>query len=145
MKTASIAWALALAIGAGAAWGAGVGSPAKNYRLYCSGCHRADAAGNPGVGVPDMRNRIGDFVKVPEGRAFLVQVPGTSQSPLDDAETAALINWVLATYSARELPPGFAPYTAQEVTQLRAHPLVDVPGQRARVLQQLHEMGLNPG
>ncbi len=37
-----------------------------------------------------MVNQLGRLVAVPGGRAFLVQVPGTSHPPLSDAEIAAL-------------------------------------------------------
>lgn len=107
------------------------GSPRMNYLLHCSGCHRQDGSGTPVSGVPGFRGRLGHFLKVEGGREYLIQVPGTSQSPLSDAETAALLNWLLKTFSASELPADAAPITTGEVARIRREPLVDVPGRRA--------------
>ena len=62
------------------------------YRLHCSGCHQADGSGLPDGGVPPVRDALGWFLHTERGRAFLVQVPGTRQSPLSDARVAALLN-----------------------------------------------------
>ncbi len=100
--------------------------------MHCAGCHKADGAGQSGV-VPSL---VGSarFLGVPGGREFLVRVPGVAQSPLDDAALAAVLNWSLARFSARELPADFAGYTAEEVAALRAHPLVDVEATRRELL-----------
>ena len=63
-----------------------------------------------------------------------ISVPGVAQAPLDDAALAAVMNWMLARFDAAHLPAGFAPYTAAEVGRLRATPLTDVSGIRARLL-----------
>ena len=39
---------------------------------------------------------------VPGGREYLMRVPGTSQSELDDAQTAALLNWMVREFSPAE-------------------------------------------
>jgi hypothetical protein len=113
-----------------------------NFMLHCSGCHQSDGSGSVRNGIPNMRDRVGHFLRLPEGRDFLVQVPGTSQSPMNDTATAELLNWMVRAYSAAEIPQGFVPYTAAEVTRLRAHPLDDAPGTRAAIAQRLRGMGL---
>lgn len=118
------------------------GSPRMNYMLHCSGCHGQDGSGSPGAGVPDMRGNLGHFLKLPAGRDFVIQVPGTSQSPLSDAETAELANWLLKNFSPREVPPRTEPYTKAEVTRLRANRLEDVPGRRSEIVRQLKEQGI---
>lgn len=125
-----------------AAQAADAGSPRLNYLLHCSGCHAQDGSGNPECGVPTMRGALGHFLRLPEGRDFLVQVPGTSQSALSDAEVAEMLNWILKTYSREQIPEGFKPYTKQEVTALRARPLDDVSGRRADIVQRLREQGI---
>ena len=65
-------------------------SPRINYILHCQGCHLADGAGTPDK-VPALKNEVGRFLHVTGGREFLIQVPGTSQSPLSDAEVAAVL------------------------------------------------------
>ena len=66
-----------------------------------------------------------------------MRVPGTAQSELDDARTAALLNWLLHEFSAAEIPPGFAPYDAGEIAPLRRAPLSDVWGTRNELLRVL--------
>lgn len=136
------AWMLAFAVLSAPAWGNDAGSPRMNYMLHCSGCHGQDGSGSPGAGVPNMRGAIGHFFKAERGREFLIQVPGTSQSSLNDAETAELMNWMLKTFSKNEVPAGTAPYTKHEVTQLRAAPLADVPAVRGEIIRQLQAQGI---
>jgi mono/diheme cytochrome c family protein len=89
------------------------------YTWHCSGCHGADGRGVPAAGIPDLHD-AGAYVVLPEGRAYLAQVPGISQSHLDDATAARILNYVLARFSAASLPADFAPYTAEEIGRLRA-------------------------
>ena len=112
-----------------------------NYLLHCSGCHRQDGSGSPENGIPDMKGKVGNFLQTAEGRAFLVQVPGTSQSALNDADVADLLNWMVVAFSRDEVPAGFVPYSRDEVAQLRADRLGDVPGFRAAVVGRLRQMG----
>jgi mono/diheme cytochrome c family protein len=51
------------------------------YTLHCSGCHGAQGHGVPDAGIPDLHDS-GAYVAIPAGRAYLVQVPGLSQSRL---------------------------------------------------------------
>jgi hypothetical protein len=101
--------------------------------LNCQGCHQADGTGLTG-NVPSMRSFAGKFLQVPGGRAFLVQVPGSSNSPLNNAELAELLNWILITMSAEQLDDNFQYYTEQEVSELRQHVLVDVARTRASLV-----------
>jgi hypothetical protein len=74
----------------------------RQYILHCTGCHQADGSGVPSGGVPDMRSQLGHFLKVPEGRAFLVKVPGTSNAALSNSDIARLLNWMLRSFSASD-------------------------------------------
>lgn len=112
-----------------------------NYLLHCSGCHQADGSGSPASGIPDMRGSIGYFLRLPEGRAFLVQVPGTSQSSLSDGDTAELLNWMVRAMAEKEVPADFSPYTRDEVSRLRGQPPDDVPAVRTSVVGRLQQMG----
>ena len=114
----------------------------RQYILHCTGCHQTDGSGVPSGGVPDMRSQLGHFLKVPEGRAFLVKVPGTSNAALSNADIARLLNWMLRSFSASTLPADFAPYTESEVTALRGAPLDDVAAARATVVSRLAEQGI---
>jgi mono/diheme cytochrome c family protein len=111
------------------------------YVLHCAGCHQPDGTGSAPHEIPNMKGTVGHFLRLPEGRAFLVQVPGTSNSALSDAEIAVLLNWMLPQFSRAEIPPGFVPYTADEVTRLRKKRLDDVAGTRAAIVTRLASMG----
>lgn len=109
----------------------------KNYRLYCMGCHQMDGSGSPENGIPSMRDEVGHFLRVPEGRAYLSQVPGTLNTPLGDAETAELLNWVMSNIGRSSIPADFKPYTADDVRAYRASVPQDIPGMRVRLVKQL--------
>lgn len=117
------------------------GSPAQMYTLNCWGCHKPRAEGIPGT-VPRLANSMGDFLHVPGGRAYLVQVPGVAQSALSDAEVAAVLNWLLLTFNKTELPRGFKPYTAAEVGRYRAHQLIQVVETRDELVTRLKARGI---
>lgn len=110
--------------------------PRVNYMLTCMGCHLADGSGATGK-VPSMRDTLVAFAQLGEGRRYLIQVPGTAQSSLSNAEVAALLNWMMRNLSASPRPPGVADFTAAEVASYRSKRLTDAPGMRARVLATL--------
>jgi hypothetical protein len=113
-------------------------APDVNYALHCQGCHLADGRATPGL-VPALDGALGRFMRVREGREYLVRLPNVAATPLDDAETAALLNWLVRRFAASELPPDFVPYSAAEIGAGRKHPLVDVDGARRNVLLLLGE------
>jgi len=106
--------------------------PRVNYQLQCMGCHTADGSGQPGR-VPSVRGSLGQLAVTPEGRNFLIRVPGVAQSPLDDADTAAVLNWMIDELSDPR-PARFDRFTAEEVARWRRQPLTDVSAARARLL-----------
>jgi hypothetical protein len=108
----------------------------SSYTLHCSGCHRGDGAGVPDKGIPNLAD-AGLYAGTPEGRAYLAQVPGISQSRLDDAAAASMLNYVLKRFSAAHLPEGFRPYTAAEVGVLRADKASDAARRRQVLLAQV--------
>jgi len=113
------------------------GGPDRDYMLQCQGCHRADGSGF-GASVPDLRGSVGLFLEVPGGREFLVQVPGSAQAPLGDAELAAVLNWMIARFGPERVAASFEPYTGAEVSLLR-RPLLDVAGARAKLVERIAE------
>ncbi len=66
-----------------------------------------------------------------------MRVPGTSQSELDDAHIAALLNWMLHEFSAEQVPAEFVPYSAAEAARLRRPPLADVEAVRADLVRAI--------
>jgi hypothetical protein len=111
------------------------------YTLQCSGCHGAKGLGVPEAGIPNL-NDAGRYVRTDRGRQYLIQVPGLSQSRLDDATVARLLNWVLQEFSANRLPADFRPYTAGEVTHFRSDKASDAKTRRDAILTELRSQGL---
>jgi hypothetical protein len=111
------------------------------YTLNCSGCHGGEGLGVPEVGIPNL-NDAGRFVGTELGREYLIQVPGLSQSRLDDATAARLLNWILHKFSANHLPADFTPYTTEEVTRFRSDKASDAKTRRDAILAELRSRGL---
>jgi mono/diheme cytochrome c family protein len=108
--------------------------PARIYAENCEGCH--GWAGVSVTEIPTLAGRIGYFARIPEGRRYLVQVPNVALNPSSDEDIAAMMNWLLATYSRKQLPADFQPYSAEEVAELRKA-RIDVAAERPRVIAQL--------
>lgn len=106
-----------------------IADPPTDYMLHCRGCHGPDGGGAPGA-APSFRGQVAKFLWVPGGREYLIRVPGTAQSELSDARTAALLNWILHEFSGGELPADFVPYSEEEVARHRRPPLTDVVAAR---------------
>ncbi len=113
----------------------------QNYIQFCAGCHQLDGSGSPGVGIPDVRGQLGYFLNSQGGRAFLVQVPGSANSPLSDAELALLLNWMLRTFSPAQVPASFEAYSEGEVKKLRAQVPAAVDDLRRQVTLDLQQRG----
>lgn len=127
---------LAFSVALLAAGTANAAPPELDYLLHCQGCHRADGGETVGS-VPPLTNTVARFLAVPGGREYLVRVPGSAQSSLDDAELARLLNWIVQRFGPADAAAAAAPYTAEEVARVRKPPLVDVDGVRAALLAQL--------
>lgn len=112
-----------------------------DYVLQCAGCHRVDGRGSNPHGIPDFRQSVGVFTQLPEGREYLIRVPGAAHSQLSNAELAAVLNWVLGEFSAAQLPAGFIPYTAEEVAAARPNRYDDVVPVRHALARKLTSMG----
>jgi mono/diheme cytochrome c family protein len=108
------------------------------YLLNCWGCH-----GSRGEGIKDTAPALialGDFLKVPGGRSYIVEVPGVAMSSLNDAQIALVMNWALENLSKSPLPNDFSPYTADEVHRYRIVRLADLSKTRRALIDQLIAM-----
>jgi hypothetical protein len=97
------------------------------------GCHLPDGSGAQGK-VPSMRETLATLAASAAGRRYLVQVPGSAQSPLSDRELAQVLNWMVRNLSAQPQAADFADFTESEVARYRRFPLVEVHAMRARLL-----------
>lgn len=122
---------------------AGYSTPV-NYQLQCAGCHLGDGSGSQANDVPRMTDFVGHFLKVEGGREFLVRVPGMSQSALNDAQLAELINWLMRKdgIAGKSTPEHFQPYTAEEISAVRHNALLNLPDTRANLITQMREQGI---
>jgi mono/diheme cytochrome c family protein len=114
---------------------------AQLYATNCQGCH--GEYGRSASEIPTLAGRVGYFTRIPEGRRYLVQVPNVALNANADADIAAVLNWLLATYSREQLPADFKPYTASEVGQLR-RARIDVAASRRSVIEALLAAGQIP-
>lgn len=112
-----------------------------DYTLHCSGCHGMDGLGKPTAGIPVFTDQVGHFLRMPEGRAFLMQVPGLLGARLPDDRAAAVTTWMVRAFAGPSLPPDFMPYTAEEAKRYRESRPADVIGRRNALYRQLLEHG----
>ncbi|WAJ38339.1 cytochrome C [Pseudomonas sp. GOM7] len=122
---------------------AGYSTPV-NYQLQCAGCHLGDGTGSKVNDTPKMKDFVGNFLKVEGGREFLVRVPGMSQSALNDAQLADLLNWLLREdgMAGKSMPAHYQPYSADEVARLRKVSMLNLPDTRAHLIEQMRALGI---
>jgi mono/diheme cytochrome c family protein len=115
----------------GADAGAGV------YAANCAACHQAGGTGLAGA-FPPLAGHVSDILKPADGRIYIgkvllfglegaITVNGgnydgamPSWQALSDNEIAAVLNYVSNAWdNGKSLPPGFKPFTADEIKALR--------------------------
>jgi hypothetical protein len=96
-----------------------------SYLLSCGGCHGVDGVSNSRL-VPDLKDQVGFFLNLPEGRSYVVQLPNVAFSITTDEALTGLLNYVVFALGGRSVPSGSKPYTVREVSQLRRKPLTEV-------------------
>jgi mono/diheme cytochrome c family protein len=106
-----------------------------HYMQFCAGCHLPDGTGSPARGVPSMRGGIlGRFMATPAGRAYLLRVPGVTNTPLNDAQTAQLMNWLITNFGDGAVPGNYPAFSATEAGDGRRNRLADPAKLRAVLL-----------
>lgn len=112
-------------------------TPQANFVLRCAGCHGMEGHGSEIGGVPSFYHSISTIANDPEGRRYLMHVPGVISASLSDAEIAEVMNWVLGKWGDRPA----APFTVAEVTRLRAEPVPDVVRARQTLAARFEKAG----
>jgi hypothetical protein len=120
-------------------------SPNFNYALHCLGCHTYEGISPPRGRIPALKDVVGHFTRIAEGRRYLVNVPGIVNSGLSVEETAAILNWMVETYGGASRPGDFRRFDAREVAELRARRPHDVMKLRAEVQLLLSKQGFEIG
>ncbi len=110
----------------------------RPYLMGCVGCH-GEAGVTISQKVPDLKDQIGWFLHLPEGRAYLVRLPNVAFAPISDTELAEMMNYMVFGLGGTSAPKGAKPYSAAEVGKLRKQPLTEVPlfQYRAEIVERL--------
>ncbi len=112
-----------------------------DYLLHCSGCHGQDGTGKPTAGIPRFTDQVGYFLKLPEGRAFLMQVPGLLSANMPDDRAAAVVTWMIREFAGPSMPEKIEPYTADEARRYKAERPADIMGRRNELYAKLLALG----
>jgi mono/diheme cytochrome c family protein len=122
--------------------------PNYNYALRCTGCHTAEGVSPEAGRIPPLKGVVGHLVRTDAARLYFVNVPGIVNAALSDAETAALLNWVVTTYGEASEPKEWKRFDTAEIKSLRAKAPADIIAYRKEVEEQLraegHEIGAYP-
>jgi hypothetical protein len=100
-------------------------TPRGNYLLSCGGCHGLNGVSNSRL-VPDLKDQVGYFLNLPQGRSYVVRLPNVAFSMTSDEALTGLLNYVVFTLGGASVPTGTQPYTLREVSQFRRNPLTEV-------------------
>ncbi|MBD9375432.1 hypothetical protein IB238_22695 [Rhizobium sp. ARZ01] len=114
-------------------------TPHANYLLHCSGCHGSDGMGSNIGGVPPFPGFIASFASDPEGRVYLLHVPGVVASGLDDGEIARVLNYIVDRWDGANQ---VAPFTSSEVADLRRATVNDIVSYRRAIVKRFQEKGM---
>jgi len=109
--------------------------PRSHYLIHCMGCHLQDGSGTP-PDVPVFDEGLLDLLKTDSGRAYLVQVPGGSQSPISDEALTSVLNWTLREFGGLNESQALAPISLDEVRKYRPMTLLNPVKTRADMAVQ---------
>ena len=104
-----------------------------DYLLHCRGCHLPDGRSVPPQ-VPTLRRVLGELAATPEGREYIMRVPGVVQTSMSNQQLTAVLNWVMTEFNSETLPDDFEPYNENEVAKARKKVLSDPIAYRAEIL-----------
>jgi hypothetical protein len=134
-----VLFVLALLLAAPAAAG---GKGEYLYVLHCSGCHVRDGSGSTEGQIPRLAGQIGHFMKLPEGRRFVLQIPGVMNSGLGNEEVEELLNWMVPHFAGASLDGDFVPYAVGEIEAARATRPADIFAARRGIVADLRQLGV---
>lgn len=142
-RHAALALRLPAALAAVGVAGAALASgPQQDYVLYCMGCHGPAGRGVPGK-VPAFAGSLTRFMRTPEGREYLLRVPGAANSPVSDQQLAGILNWAAQCFDAAPGSEPPEPFTGAEVSAHRHRPLADVAERRRVVVAAMRASGID--
>jgi hypothetical protein len=84
-------------------------TPQSDYVEHCSGCHGMQGDSAPAE-IPVLRDRIGYFMCLPEGREYLIRLPNVAYSAItDNQELADMMNFVVFGLGGNSAPKDAKP------------------------------------
>ena len=106
-------------------------SPKFFFLQFCVGCHQYDGSGLPPE-VPSLRDDLSYLIGSPEGRDFMLRVPGVIGAPGTAEEVAELLNWIVEAFYQGDAE--HEPFTAADVLSGRERPMKDPIKERLELL-----------
>ena len=106
-------------------------SPKFFFLQFCVGCHQYDGSGLPPE-VPSLRDDLSYLIGSPEGRDFMLRVPGVIGAPGSAEEVAELLNWIVEAFYQGDAE--HEPFTAADVLSGRERPMKDPIKERLELL-----------
>ena len=106
-----------------------------NYQMFCQGCHTPTGEGHKSV--PQLKGFLGHFLATQQGREYLIRVPGSANSVLNDENLAEVLNWMLITFAEDSIPENWNHLQAKEVSHHRKDPLLEVVDYRKQLVKTL--------
>lgn len=106
----------------------------SDYVEHCGGCHGVYGDASP-ADLPTLKDRVGWFACLPEGRSYLVRLPNISRSRItDNDQLADLLNFMMFGLGGKSVPANTKPFTGAEVARERASPFTSVSLAQTRAL-----------
>ena len=113
-------------------------SAQSDYLQQCGGCHGIQGNTAPAP-VPILKARVGYFICTEAGRRYLIRLPNVSYARVDDQSLADMMNFVVFGLGAPSAPANGRGFTAEEVHEMRSHPMLgsEVEVTRKLVVEEL--------
>lgn len=111
----------------------------SDYVEQCGGCHGIKGNAAP-ADLPNLQGRVGWFMCLPEGRAYLTRLPNVARSRIqDDQQMADLLNFMVFGLGGKSVPAGTKLFTAAEVAAGRplAYTSVSLVKVRADIVERV--------
>jgi hypothetical protein len=106
----------------------------SDYVEHCGGCHGVYGDASP-ADLPTLKDRVGWFACLPEGRSYLVRLPNISRSRItDNDQLADLLNFMMFGLGGKSVPAATKKFTGAEVARERTSPFTSVSLAQTRAL-----------
>lgn len=111
----------------------------SDYVEQCGGCHGIQGTSAPAK-IPVLRDRVGYYMCLPEGRRYLIRLPNVAHSRItDNDQLADLMNFVIFGLGGASTPGGARPFTGPEIAEQRMNAMTSASliGVRAALVEKM--------